>query len=83
MNNNDPVKEENFRFIVHVRSTIIFCYFYISQTNLGLTKLMVATGLTGATYLNTIEVIDLSSHPTTCDNLPNFPFAVYNLLMVY
>ena len=40
---------------------------------------MVANGRSGATNLtalNTIEVIDLSSNPTACTNLPNFPTKV-------
>ena len=40
----------------------------------GFTKLVIANGKNANAFLDTIEVIDLSSESKVCDDLPIFPF---------
>ena len=40
----------------------------------GLSKLLVATGLTNGSFLSNIEIIDLSASASICNDLPDFPF---------
>ena len=46
---------------------------------LGLSKIMVATGITGntSTATNSVEILDLSSTFTQCKNFPNFPRSTF------
>jgi hypothetical protein len=43
---------------------------------LGFTKLLVGTGYNGG-GLDSVEVIDLSSTSSSCNQLPNYPFETY------
>ena len=47
------------------------------QIFIGSTKLLVGVGLGASGYLNSIEIIDLEFPSTSCQDLPNFPMAVY------
>ena len=41
----------------------------------GMTKLLVANGLNGS-YLSNVEIIDLSSQKSVCEDLPEFPMKI-------
>ena len=43
----------------------------------GYTKLLIGTGNNNSRQLNNIEIIDLETSSTSCQDLPNFPRSVH------